>query len=240
MHKPSIVLLSGVVAALFSFSPRPAIAAGSPIDRIDLSTIFGYANTYGSANGLLVIGVPEDYHLDDGTSWESGAGGAGEDFAKKSAVAVSGDDIDFTLDMPVGSLVYLRIDYDSGKNSSNGQLVSSAPLVLHATIGSPVATLSGYAVLTVDQYANYSDDRFHFFNAPIGSLVPFDLTYTLVGGTWTPTTMDGSFDYTMEGTLDFTAAIVPEPSSACLLICALPLLAWKLRRRRPVAVVSVK
>jgi hypothetical protein len=205
--------VSGVLAMAFVAVPA-AFCAGPPIDWIGLNTFGHYAQTYSPiyGSGLLVIGEADVYHLHDGTQWDSGAGSGIGSSAIKSSISTQGTQIEYTLNLPVKSLVFSRIDYDSGEHSSYGERVSSAPLVLRATSGSKTANLSGYAALTVNEPANYNDDRFSYFNAPIGWLVPFDVTYTLTGTrTWSSTTMDNNFDYNLAGVLDFRNAIIPEP-----------------------------
>lgn len=226
--------ISGIlVLAVVLGASRAALCAGPPIDWIDLNTFGHYSQTYSpTGTGLMVIGEADWYHLHDGSSWDSGAGSVGNYFTKKVSTSTSGAEIEYALDRPVGSLVFFRIDYNAGDHSSYGQLVSSAPLVLRASNGSKTARLTGYALLTVNEPANYTDDRFSYFNAPIGSLVPFDVTYTLTGSqTWSPTTMDGTFSYNLAGKLDFREAIVPEPW-AQFSIPAAALVLLPLARRR--------
>jgi hypothetical protein len=199
------------------FAQQHVFGAGSPIDSIDLTSSVGPSlETYQPTQGILVIGNPLTYHLHDGTQWSAGAGTIGIFHSKPISVSTIGSEIDFLLDWPIGNEVYLRTDYDAGSNSSNGALVSTDVLTLRVTSGSPSAILSGFARISYDAPANYTDDRFHYFNAPDGSLVPFSVTYTLKNLTWSTSTMNNSFMYSMSGTLDFTAA-VPEPSTIALL-----------------------
>jgi hypothetical protein len=230
--------ISAVVAlvSLALFAAR-ADAAGSPIDWFTLNTFGGYSETYSatspfSNSGLLLLGEPEVYHLHNGATWGSGAGSFSSVYAKKTSIAVNGSQIAYTLDLPVGSTIFSATDYDSGNDSSNGRLVSTEPLVLRATSGSKTAILSGFGQLTFNDYSNYTDDRFHFFNAPVGSLVPFNVTYTLNGApTWQTNTMDGTFDYNLAGTVDFRNAITPEPAGLALGIMLLtPVLCGRRRR----------
>ena len=234
---PGLSHLSLVIATAMLLSVAwcscQVTAAGLPIASIDLN-YFGHYNAAidnPRFNGLEVIGEADVYHLTDGTTWSNGAGSIGDTYSKVSSVAVSGSQIAYALDLPIGSQIYLRVDYDNGSNSSWGRLVSTDTLVLHATLGSSTATLAGYGRITLDQYANYTDDRFHFFDAPIGNLVPFSVTYTLDFQTWTPTTLNGSFTYSLAGTLDFTNSI-PEPSTLVLFALGLGgLVAMRWRRR---------
>jgi hypothetical protein len=225
-----IMVLAAMVA-----TPRRAAAAGSPIDWIELNTFGGYTESYiPTGSGMFVLGEADIYHLHNGTAWDSGAGSVGNYYSPVASVTTSGSEIRYTLALPVGSLIYSRTDYDGGLHSSNGKLVSTDPIVLRATQGAKTAKLTGYAKLTFDQYANYTDDRYHFFNAPVGSLVPFDVTYTITSAhTWQPNLMDGSFSYKIAGTLDFANAITPEPTGAAgLALLAGPLLCRRRRRGR--------
>jgi hypothetical protein len=217
-----------LMCAILGCAPR-IFAAGVPIESISLGTLDGYSVTASPDSGIEALGFPEFFTFVGGGGWESGAGSTTVNYAAETAVSVNGSLMSYVLSTPPGSLIYSETDYDLGSNSSNGQLVSTAPLILNAYVGSTTATLDGYAMISVDTPANYSDDRFHYFDAPIGAFVPFSLTYTLTSGTWTPTIMDSPFSYNMSGTLDFSDA-VPEPSPSLVSLIVIAL--WLYRRRR--------
>ena len=56
----------------------------------------------------------------------------------------------------------------------------------------------------------YGEPLFNYYSAVVGSIVPFELTYTLLNGAgWSPTTFQSSFSYTVRGEVDFAAATFP-------------------------------
>ena len=220
-----LVPLLGVMLS----TPR-VFGQGAPIDSISLSTLYGYTENYSPVSGLEVLGWPQFFYLQGGGGWPFGAGTTQVNSGVQTSVSVAGSLISYSLSPPPGSLIYSHTDYDNGSASTNGQLVSTAPLTLTAYSGSDTATLTGYAMITVDQPANYGGDLFHYFDAPIGAYVPFSLTYTLTSGTWSPTTMASNFSYNLSGTLDFTKA-VPEPSSSLIPVSAVALASFRRRRK---------
>ena len=98
------------------------------------------------------------------------------------------------------------------------ELNYDGPLQVTAVLGSKIATWAGWA-----EVASYNS----IFNglassapglAPVGSLVPFTMTYELVDGTvWTEDRFSRDFLYQSTGTADFANWIVPEPACVVFL-----------------------
>lgn len=206
-------------------------ASALTIDRVNVNTY--YASPFNASNPSLEIpsSVPGAlYVLSDGSGWSSGAGSyATYSLTGRPSVTTDGSTVRYTFDLPIGSPIYYRIDYDSGDHSSQGTLVSTAPLVLTATINSGVATLSGYARVQDNSATWYGEPRFNYFTAPVNSRVPFTISYTLSGSTWTTSTFSSNFNYSASGAYYMANFIIPEPSSAALGLAGTAIV---LRRRR--------
>ena len=60
---------------------------------------------------------------------------------------------------------------------------AAGPLVIAATRGSTDGVMRGGALIVSNTLSNYTEPRFKFFSSVVGSVVPFELHYQLVGGT---------------------------------------------------------
>jgi hypothetical protein len=199
--------LAGISASSNGAVAAPQ-AARITIDRMDFGVT--YTDTYNVATGLTLFGPARTYHLSDGTNWRSGAGSYQRTRAMFVSSTVSGNTIQYTFSPPVEGFVYKQTDYNSGNHSSNGSLGAFGPLVLEATLGSTTARMVGEVEILTNTPANYSEPRFNFFGAPVGSIAPFDVTFTLRNGaTFTDTTFQSSFTVANSGTVDFTASRRP-------------------------------
>jgi hypothetical protein len=78
--------------------------------------------------------------------------------------------------------------------------------LLYTTIGSTTAILRAGARV-VNNDATYYGDRFNYYTALVGSVVPFQVTYTLTSGTWDTNIFDRAFNYTAVGWVDFAQPI---------------------------------
>jgi outer membrane protein assembly factor BamB len=67
--------------------------------------------------------------------------------------------------------------------------------------------MRGQAEIVANDETSYGEPRFNFYSAVVGSVVPFELTYTLLSGTWGPTTFDQAFSYSRMGWVDFANPI---------------------------------
>jgi hypothetical protein len=208
-----------VVITFLAWAGRSGAAT---IDRIHTNLANRLLEEYDPGRlSLVLLGSAELYELNDGSSWTSGAGSVFYERGGVSRVDVDGDTIRYTLDVPVGSRLFEQTDY-SASDSSNGRLDTTAPLVLVAGAGSTTATISGLARVASNDPANYAPPVFKYFTAPVGSLVPFESIYRLLDSkTFTPTTFDAPFRYTLGGVINL---VVPEPTgvgmafAGCLLL----------------------
>ena len=175
---------------------------------VRFTTRSGYTTGYRRGSSIFLMGSAATYTLSDGTSWRSGAGVTTSGSALYDRTEVDGDTVRHYLRFTGEPLLYRQTDYDSGDHSSAGTLHAAGELYLEATIGSPTAHLRGGALIVSNDFANYQDERFNHWDAIEGSVVPFSLPYTLVGGVWNATTFQGDFDYRREaGWVDFANPI---------------------------------
>jgi len=182
-----------------------ALAAAERATIDVMNTRSTYYETYQPAAGLPLFTSASTYELSDGSSWASGAGVFTRTSGWRSSVTTVGNVIRFTLSPPVDGVLYRQVDYDYGDHSAQGTLGVSGALVLEAVQGAATAVLRGEAELLSNDSTSYGD-RFNYYSAPVGTFVPFEITYTLVGSTWSRTTLDADFGFTSEGRVDFTAA----------------------------------
>ena len=178
------------------------------------ATIFGYPETYSPGGGFHLIAHAERYLLSDGSAWESGAGSASPTQATFDHVETSGDTLRYILTPPSGGLLYQQTDFDSGDHSSQGQINVEGPLVLQAIQGSNTAVLSGRGRIISNDATSYGEPRFNYFHAPVGSIVPFTMTYNLFSGTFSPTTFASAFTYHGTGWVNFVHGVTRPPLTA--------------------------
>ena len=168
---------------------------------------------------LGLFGPADTYFLSDGTSWSSGAGSSRVASATLDHVETTGDLIRFYFTPPSDGVLYQQTDYDSGDHSAQGTLGGSDPLVLEATRGSSLAILRGQATIVSNDETWYGEPRFNYYAAPVGSLVPFEIHYTLsTPGGWTEDTFNGSRSYTSSGSVSFVEGVTLPPLSEVTII----------------------
>jgi hypothetical protein len=184
-------------------------SASATIDRMTTRATYG---SYSPGGPLVLAGSADAYELSDGTQWSSGAGTYYEHGAYLSTVEVSGTTIRYTLSPPTLGLIYEQTDYDSGDHSAQGKLGPSGTLVLEAQTGSATAVLRGHAVVVSNDPTSYGDPRFNYYTAIVGSVVPFEITYTRTGGAWTPSAFASAFNYTSTGWVDFAHPVSTPPA----------------------------
>ncbi len=167
------------------------------IDRITASE----STSYSPQGTVYIVGRIDDYYLNNGSSWSSGAGSYS--YGNMSYRSISRQGVELLYQFDSGGLILRPTDYDSGDHSAHFQLDVYGPLVLRATEGATTATLNGLAEIVFDGPANYADSRFHMLSSPVGSIIPFEAIFTLKNGkTFTETIFTESFNYTVTAEID--------------------------------------
>lgn len=184
------------------------VTVPATIDR--MTTQFSWSRAAGDP--IPVIGSANVYSLSDGSSWTSGAGSSFLHPASLDHVEVSGTTIRYVLKPDSSGWIYQQTDYDSGDHSAQGTLGSSGALVIEAQAGSTTAVLHGQALLVSNDATAYGD-RFNYYTAIVGSVLPLEVVYTLQGGsTWTADAFSRPFSFTLAGSVDFAHPIsAPRP-----------------------------
>lgn len=204
-------LLSG--STLSSLSPPlldPTVAANARIDSMMVyATIFGYSETYSPGGGFRLVAHAERYYLDNGTSWYSGAGSFYPTSATFDHVEVSAETLRYVLNPPVDGVLYRQTDYDSGDHSAQGEIAVEGPLVIVALAGSSDGIVMGHGRVVSNDATWYGEPRFNYYQAPVGSIVPFRMRYKLYGATFTQDLFSGTFSYGGAGAVDFVHAFRP-------------------------------
>ncbi|MCO7224553.1 hypothetical protein [Pleionea sp. CnH1-48] len=219
--------LAGVLLLVGSLSSSAAV-----INQMSTGSFGGYSQTYGQHNRtLMVLGQADDYMLDDGSSWSSGAGWHPTQYADVESIFIEDNIINYVLDMNVGSVLFQNTDYDSGQHSAQGVLTTVDQLILQAELGSTTATISGYAQIDSNDATWYGEPRFNYYAADVGELVAFSVTYNLLNGfTWNESIFNDQFRYNINGMVDFTDTLsVSEPAGLLLFLSAA--VGWLYRRR---------
>jgi hypothetical protein len=184
-------------------SARTGVLSGLAIPvTIDRMTT-GASGSYTAGGTITLLGSADVYYLSDGSSWTSGAGTYHSHWSQLVRVEVDGTTIRYVLSPPEVGLLYEQTDYDSGDHSSQGTLGAAGSLVIEAQAGSTTAVLRGQARVVSNDPTWYGEPRFNYFSAVVGSVVPFEIAYTIQGATWQPDTFTKSFSYAGAGSVDF-------------------------------------
>lgn len=207
-----------------------SLANAATIDLIDIATFGHYQQTFNPSGYTyqreLELGSPDVYHLSDGSTWASGAGSFYSFAPTVQSVQQDANIITYSLSTPSNGVIWDYTDYNSGNHSSKGTLsLHGDALLLTAVEGSATAVLSGLLEVTSNTYSNYSDYRYNFFTANVGDVVPFEINFTLYGGSvWNTSLFNNAFTYNLEGQIDL-ASPVPIPGALWLFASGLlPLL----------------
>jgi hypothetical protein len=208
---------SGFFALLLLFLPIQA--SGSEI--VSMTTSLGSVTSFGCFALSL---VPDVFFVDDGSSWEAGAGSSSNACLDLVDTSAANGVIQYTLSprFPGTILQFHNYSFD-GQLLAQGSFSPGGPLVLLANIGSTEATLSG--LLQLDNNDDPGFPGFEHFAAPVGALVPFTDTLSLQSGGWDSTTFDSTFFYSASGQITF----VPEsPTRLTVLVSLLGMLTLSL------------
>ncbi len=203
-----------------NLGPEPVTKVLAPVTIDRMTTRLSYGD-YSPAGSMVLVGGADLYTLSDGNQWSSGAGTYYNYGAKLDHVEVSGTTLRFVLAAPDFGLIYQQTDYDSGDHSAQGQLAVAGALVLEAEAGSNTAVLRGNALLVSNDPTWYGEPLFNFYSAIVGSVVPFEVTYTLQGDVWSADSFADAFAYTAAGWVDF-AHPVSTPRAVALVITGPP------------------
>lgn len=197
---------------LLSLTPPLIDVTASTNARIDsmmvYATVFGYYDTYAPGGSFRLVAHAERYYLNNGTSWQSGAGSFFPTFATLDHVEVSGDTLRYVLNP--GGILHRQTDYDAGDHSAQGEIAVYGPLVIVALAGATDAVLMGQGRIISNDATWYGEPRFNYYNAPVGSIVPFRMRYQLASGsTFSQDLFSNGFSYNGTGAIDFAHATRP-------------------------------
>jgi hypothetical protein len=230
LSRTALTLLT-VASALWA-QPSQAVAPET-IDRMVTGTFGGYEQSYVAGGSFLIFPFADYYVLNDGSTWDSGAGSQMAWQGTVSSVEREGSVVKYTFQSPPDGVLYAGTDFSFGDHSAQGVLGVTGPLVLTATIGSTTGVMSGYVTILSNEATFY--DTFNYYSAKVGQSVYFETTYTLSSGRFTRQLFSTDFTYNETGFVDFTnVQAVPEPNAALLLAGGLPVV-WgmrQIRRRR--------
>lgn len=221
------------VLSLAATVTLPALADGNPtIDRLLTAPFGGYEQTYDPTypwTSFQLFGFTSRYELNDGSSWESGAGSQMNYQASAPTATVVGDRVRYAFDVAPGTVMLDHTDYSFGDHSAQGTLAAASPMVMVAKLGSTTAVLRGAVKVTSNTETWYGLPLFNYYSAQVGDVVRFTSTYTLSSGSFTADLFDASFYYNQRGVVDFTAT-VPEPAQYLTFALGLGVLALRQRR----------
>jgi hypothetical protein len=209
--------------------PLIALAASNvsatTIDIMHTATFGHYSEQFTPGSEFMVFSRADYYLLDDGSTWDAGAGWHPVTYAFLSSISVSGSTITYSFSPPSTGLLFQSTDFNSGYHSAQGQLGLPATLAIVATIGSTVGVMNGYAQIISNEETWYGQPRFNYYSAPVGASVYFEQHFTLLDATFTSDLFSTSFQYNEAGFVDFTnVQPVPEPRTTLLLLVGLTMI----------------
>jgi putative pyrroloquinoline-quinone binding quinoprotein len=187
---------------------------------IDYMTTRSYPSDHVPGGPIDLMVWADVYRMSDGSEWFSGAGTARLYPALLQRVELSGTTIRYVL-FPTEQQIYQQTDYDFGDHSAQGSLGRTGPLVLEAEMGATTAVIKGAARITSNEPTWYGEPRFTHYTSVVGSVVPFQLTYTIEGDVWTPDVFGRPFRYSNVGWVDF-AHPVSTPAAVGFVISGPP------------------
>jgi len=181
-----------------------AMADNPTIDRMYLEPFGGYTQYYSPEVGLKYLPAADSYVLSDGSQWYSGAGWASSQYATVTNIADTGETLIFEMvSTAADEIVFQNTDYNGGDHSSQGTLIQASPLIILAEPGATSGIAHGWVRITSNEETWYGLPRFNYYSAPVGSLVPYEVTYELQDNTWHYDILNELFEYTANGWVDF-------------------------------------
>lgn len=233
MRQFSRWLVTSFAALSFAAVGSSATAAETEtIDRMVTGTFGNYTQTYTPGGfGFMVFPFADYYVLNDGTSWDSGAGSQANYVANVQTVERENGMLQYTFAPPANGILYAGTDFSFGDHSAQGVLGVTGPLVLVAERGATTGVMSGWVTIISNDATYY--DTFNYYSAAVGQSVYFETTYTLSDARFTRNLFDAAFTYNEAGFVDFTQVqAVPEPATAMSMALGLFAVVASRRRRR--------
>jgi len=173
---------------------------------------------------------PSTYILNDGSSWQSGAGSVNVISTLYRGSAIANGLITYDFAPLFGGRLFQNTDFDSGDHSAQGTLGWAGDVFLVASPGSTVARFAGATTILSNTATSYGQPRFNFYSASVGNAVYFEQDFTIQNGTWQLNTFGAPFSYGGAGYVDFTQ-VVPEPRIWILFPAGAALIAMTRRSR---------
>jgi hypothetical protein len=200
------------------------------IDRMVTGTFGGYTQNYTAGGTFLVFPFAAYYLLNNGTSWDSGAGVQYSWQGTVDLVVRDGNTLRYTFNAPLDGVLYRGTDFSFGDHSAQGTLGVTGKLVLEALVGSSVGVMKGYIRILSNDATFYP--TFNYYSAAVGQSVYFETSYTLSNANFAEGTFNSSFVYNETGFVDFTQVMaVPEPAHVLMLLFGVAIVARHGRRR---------
>lgn len=195
------------------------------IDTMYTATFGHYWQSHSAGSQSMMVFSQADYYLlDDGNTWDSGAGWHPDTDSTLSSISISGSTITYTFETPENGILFQNTDYNSGDHSAQGVLGVSGPLEITADLGGTTAFLSGHTEIISNDETWYGEPRFNYYSANVGDLVYFEVNYILGNGAvFDENLFNTDFSYNLTGQVDFTT-VVPLPPAILMFgsaVCAL-------------------
>ncbi|MFT6399747.1 MAG: hypothetical protein ACJAYU_004516 [Bradymonadia bacterium] len=148
--------------------------------------------------GLPLVAAAHRYDLSDGSSFPSGAGGGTRTNMRVDRITRRSSTIRFHMEISADNFTIVRhLDAGDDTSSADYAFQTFGRLVLVAEEGSHVASLNTEVLVTRDQPDNPALSDFKRLSAPLCSVVPFSVTYTLEADEpgFSETTFDQEFGF---------------------------------------------
>jgi hypothetical protein len=171
---------------------------------IDTVTLTPWSSDSGSDGRILMATISDIYSLSNHTSWDSGAGSSSSGRMALDTIVRDGALILYRM-LP-DALFLERIAYDNGEHHAHARFETLGDWTIVAAYGSTTATLSAELLITADEPVNYVDSRFNYLSAPLCSVVPVVMSYSLTDANkvFDEHLFESNFGYFYQGAIDLT------------------------------------